>query len=157
MTKTAFLAVEAQYIASVAATAGVDSTDVLVLNIAEISVISLRMMARRSLLSTSVSVETAVQVPYGQQAYLQDQSLLNSNLNKNRLPSGTLVVNSSTPSPATTAPASSSSPAAAASSAIPIGAIIGGVAGLVGLGGLLAAVYQRQRLARICGYDKVQN
>jgi hypothetical protein len=152
MTKTAFLAVEAQYIASVAATAGVDSTDVLVLNIVEISTISLRMMARRSLLSTSVSVETAVQVPYGQQAYLQDQSLLNSNLNKNGLPSGTLVLNSSTPSPATPAPASSP---AAASSAVPIGAIIGGVAGLVGLGGLLAAVYQRQRLARICGYDKV--
>ena len=152
MTKTAFLAVEAQYIASIAATAGVDSTDVLVLNIVEISTISLRMMARRSLLSTSVSVETAVQVPYGQQAYLQDQSLLNSNLNKNGLPSGTLGVNSSTPSPATTAPAYSP---AAASSAVPIGAIIGGVAGLVGLSGLLAAVYQRQRLARICGYDKV--
>ena len=154
MTKSAFLSLEAQFISSVAATAGVGSENVVVLDIVELSTRSLRIMTRRALLATSVKVQTAVQVPYGHQAYLQDQSLLNSNLNKNGLPSGTLVMNSTIPGLTTPAPFSSP---AAGSDAVPISAIIGGVVGLCAFVILLTAVFRRASLADVCRRVKVRN
>ena len=136
MSKTAFLAVEVQYIASVAATAVVSSDFVNVLNIYEISTRSVGIMVRRSLLGTSVSVQTSVQVPYGQNGNLEDQSLLNSNLNKNGLPSGILMVNLSAPAPSPTA----------ASGSVPTGAIIGGAIGLVVL---IAAAFLYWRRTKV--------
>ena len=152
MAKYLFLAVEDRYIASVAATAGISSKNVVILNIVEISTRSHKIIGSRLLLTISVSVQTSVQVPYRQQAYIKNQSLLNSILIKNGLPSSTLVIDSLIPSPTTSVsatPAPASSPAS--SDAVLIGATIGGVATLFIL--LTVVLYWKQillTLAALC-------
>eukprot|EP00291_Cryptomonas_curvata_P014552 CAMPEP_0172154500 /NCGR_PEP_ID=MMETSP1050-20130122/2073_1 /TAXON_ID=233186 /ORGANISM="Cryptomonas curvata, Strain CCAP979/52" /LENGTH=288 /DNA_ID=CAMNT_0012823231 /DNA_START=411 /DNA_END=1277 /DNA_ORIENTATION=- len=135
MTKTAFIAKEDMYIASVASTAGVNRENVKVLGIEEVSARSSRIITGRLLLATSVHVQTSVLIPVGQQTNIKDQSLLNTNLNKNGLPSGTLVVqytytsatNLTTPAPGSGGSEPEAVPAAASN--VPIGAIVGGAVG----------------------------
>ena len=138
MSKNAFMAAEQGYIESVAATAGVIKENVMILDIEEISTRAFKALALRMLLGTSVSVTTSVLLASGQQTYIQDQSVLNSNLLKNGLPSGTLAVQSNntqsadsvTSSSATTvSPYSSGSDSSATTSNNPIGAIVGGAVG----------------------------
>ena len=138
MSKNAFMAAEQGYIESVAATAGVIKENVKILDIEEISTRASKAFALRMLLGTSVSVTTSVLLASGQQTYIQDQSVLNSNLLKNGLPSGTLAVQSNntqsadsvTSSSATTvSPYSSGSDSSATTSNNPIGAIVGGAVG----------------------------
>ena len=90
MTRTAFKAIQDKYIESVATTAGVISENVKILSVDEVS--TSRLITGRLLLAISVHVQTSVLIPMGQQARLSNQALLNSNLNKNGLPSGTLSV-----------------------------------------------------------------
>uniref|UniRef100_A0A7S0QWG2 NAD(P)(+)--arginine ADP-ribosyltransferase n=1 Tax=Cryptomonas curvata TaxID=233186 RepID=A0A7S0QWG2_9CRYP len=123
------------YIASVASTAGVNRENVKVLGIEEVSARSSRIITGRLLLATSVHVQTSVLIPVGQQTNIKDQSLLNTNLNKNGLPSGTLVVqytytsatNLTTPAPGSGGSEPEAVPAAASN--VPIGAIVGGAVG----------------------------
>jgi hypothetical protein len=139
MTKTAFLANENLYIASVATTAGVNRENVKILRIDEISSRSLRNNTERVLLATTLQVQTSVIVPIGQQTNIKDQMMLNSNLNKNGLPSGTLVVQHSNPSVGSVTtpapgPGGSGGEATSGSAATfnaPIGAIVGGAVGFL--------------------------
>ena len=152
MTKVAFLADQDKYIASVAATANVSPDNVQILSVDEVSA---RRIARRLLLATSVRVQTSVLLASGQAAAVQDQSLLNANLKKNRPPNGEFAVQNSaaisallqttsspaaglTPSPAiivsigaaATTPAPSDSRSGTAAST-PIGVIVGAAVGIV--------------------------
>ena len=90
MSQTAFLAIEERYIQSISTTAGVDPADVKILSINEISSRKFRVV--RLLLATAVRVQTSVILASSQMTNIENQSLLNSNLNQNGLPSGTLVV-----------------------------------------------------------------
>ena len=110
MTKTAFKAIEEKYIASVATTAGVTREKVKILSVDEVSTRSSSGINGRLLLATSVYVQTSVLVPLGQQTSLQDQKVLNSNLNKNGLPSGALVVQYKSYSTTTPMPGGSATP-----------------------------------------------
>ncbi len=118
MTRAAFLANEEKYISSVAATAGVNRENVKVVNVDEVSTRSSRTVTGRLLLATLVNVQTSVIIATGDQTYFRDQTVLNSNLNKNGLPSGTLVVQNilalssdiTTPSPASAQGTSEASP-----------------------------------------------
>ncbi len=138
MTKTVFVASQDKYVASVARTAGVNPGSVKILSIDEVSTRSSKIITSRLLLATSVRVQTSVIISMGQPSNLRDQSLLNSHLNENGLPSGTLIVQSTsnsildlaTPSPL---PGESGS---ASSSNVPLGAIVGGTVGFL----LFAAV-----------------
>jgi hypothetical protein len=140
MSRTVFIAIEDKYIASVATTAGVIRENVKILSIDEISGRSSKILTRRLLLATSVRVQTSVLIEIGQRSNIKDQSVLNSNLNKNGLPSGTLIVQSTylpadyttTPAPGAGSFAGSGSDAASASD-FPIGAIVGGTVGFSGL------------------------
>jgi hypothetical protein len=147
MTKAAFIAIEDRYIASVAATANVLPQNVMILSIDEISATSSRMITRVLLRGISVHVQTMVLIAVGQQTNIEDQSVLNTNLNKNGLPSGTLdvqqmnspvtvavaaaaVVTITTPAPGGSGLfGAATASGSAASSNIPIGAIVGGVGG----------------------------
>jgi hypothetical protein len=129
MTKTAFVANQDKYIASVARTAGVDPESVKILSIDEVSTRSSKIITSRLLLAISVRVQTSVIVSMGQQSNFKDQSLLNSHLNENGLPSGTLLVqptSNSTLDVATPAPLPGES-----SSNVPLGAIVGGTVGFL--------------------------
>ena len=140
MSKNAFIAAEQGYIESVAATACVFKENVKILDIEMISTRASKAFALRMLLGTSVAVTTSVLLASGQKTYIQDQSMLNSNLLKNGLPSGTLAVQSNnthwqsadsvtSPSATTPSPYSSDSDSAATTSNNPIGAIVGGAVG----------------------------
>ena len=157
MSKTEFLANEQKYITSVSITAGVARTNVKILNVKEIST---RRMALRLLLTPSVQVQTSVLLAYGQQTLIQDQSVLNANLISNGLPNCTLVVQNMTlflvggvtPSPGSDSngsgsfsiqtPTPSGSGSSTASS-VPIGKVVGCVAGFCALlvGGLTCYRY----------------
>jgi hypothetical protein len=136
MTKTVFISNQDKYITSVARTAGVSPENVKVLSIDEVSTRSSRIVSARLLMATSVHVQTSVLISMGQlsRSNIKDQGLLNSNLNENGLPSGTLVVQSTsksvlditTPSPL---PGGSAASGSAASSNVPLGAVIGGTVG----------------------------
>jgi hypothetical protein len=133
MSKSSFIEKEDMYINSVATTAGVTRENVKILSIDEVSVRSARIVTGRLLLEVSVHVQTSVIIAVGQQTYIKDQTVLNSNLNKNGLPSGTLVVQNPTVVNVT-APVSGPGDS---SSNVPVGAIVGGV---VGISVLLAAL-----------------
>ncbi len=92
MTKAVFIANEDKYIASVATAAGVNQENVKILNIDEVTTRNSKMVSARLLLATSVHVQTSVLTAIGQPTNIRDQSVLNSNLIRNGLPSGTLVV-----------------------------------------------------------------
>ena len=92
MSQAEFIAIEKIYIDCVAATAGVDPENVEILGIDEVS--TRKFTAVRLLLATAVRVQTSVLLPVARQNDIEDQSALNRNLNKNGLPSGTLVVQS---------------------------------------------------------------
>jgi hypothetical protein len=92
MTKTTFIANEDKYIASVATSAGVSQENVKILNVEEVSTRTSRIVSARLLLAISVQVQTSILTPIGQPTHIEDQSVLNSNLIRNGLPSGTLVV-----------------------------------------------------------------
>jgi hypothetical protein len=92
MSKTDFLANEKLYIASVASTADVNSENVKILSIDEISTRSAS--SGRLLMAVSVNVQTSILIASGQHSNINDQTLLNSNLNKNGLPSGRLIMQS---------------------------------------------------------------
>jgi hypothetical protein len=156
MTKAAFLTKENLYIASVATTAGVNRENVKVLSIDEISSRSLRSYTGRLLLAAYVQVQTSVLVPIGQQPYIKDQLVLNSNLNNNGLPSGTVVVQHLYPSVGsgtTPAPGPGDSvgeeTGSAATSNAPIGTIVGGAVGFLILlvGSFLALRFRKNCLA----------
>ncbi len=106
MTKTDFLANQDIYIVSVAKTAGTNPENVKILSVEEVSARSLKIISARLLLATFVRVKTSVLISASQQNNIKDQSLLNSNLNKNGLPSGILVIqytsvlDATTPAPA---------------------------------------------------------
>jgi hypothetical protein len=164
MTKAAFNAIQDKYIASVATAAGVSRENVKILSIDEVSTRSSRFITGRLLLATSVHVQTSVLIPVGQQTSIKDQSVLNSNLNKNGLPSGTLFAQYSYTSAAntTTTPTpggsggsgteAASVSGAATSSNLPIAATVGG--GVGGFSALLAITFlafryhRRNRTAR---------
>ena len=157
MSKNAFMAAEQGYIESVAATAGVIKENVKILDIEEISTRASKAFALRMLLGTSVSVTTSVLLASGQQTYIQDQSVLNSNLLKNGLPSGTLAVQSNntqsadsvTSSSATTvSPYSSGSDSSATTSNNPIGAIVGGAVGGLALIAVVILVGRKRNQVR---------
>ena len=158
MTKTAFVAIQDMYIASVATTAGVVRENVKILSIDEVSTRSSVIITGRSLLTSSVRIQTSVLIPVGQQTSIQDQSLLNNNLNKNGLPSGTLVVQSTYTSTANTtvltpggSGASGTEVASVSGAAsLPIAAIVGGAVGFSALVAftLLAFRYTRNHMAR---------
>ncbi len=133
MTRTAFVANQDKYVASVARTAVVNTESVQILSIDEVSTRSSRIITSRLLLATSVRVQTSVMISMGQQSNLRDQSLLNSYLNENGLPSCTLLVQSSSNSilnVATPAPLPGES-GSASSSYMPLGAIVGGTVGFM--------------------------
>jgi hypothetical protein len=151
MTKADFIANQDKYIASVATTAGVVPENVKILSIDEVSTSS-RIITARSLLATSVIVQTSVMLALGQQTNIKDQSLLNNNLKVNGLPSGTLVVQYTYTSIAnvTPAPLSGGSGAVNASGAteslnVLLGAIVGGT---VGSAVLVAVAYLALRLRK---------
>ncbi len=156
MTKSVFIANEDMYIASVAVTAGVLRENVKILSIDEVSTRSSRIITGRLLLAASVRVQTSVQIAAGQQTNIKDQTVLNSNLNKNGLPSGTLVVqynyvsgvSITTPAPGT----GGSDPGAsnAASSNVPLGAVVGGAVGFSVLlaGSILALRWRKKHVVR---------
>jgi hypothetical protein len=154
MTKTAFVAIQDIYIASVATTAGVIRENVKILSIDEVSTRSSRIIAGRFLLSASVRVQTSVLIPVGQQTSIQDQTALNRNLNKNGLPSGTLVVqntytstaNTTTLTPGGSGGSGTEAAVVPASSNVPIAAIVGGA---VGFSALLAITILAFRYAKI--------
>ncbi len=153
LTKIIFILNEDKYIASVATTAHVFPQNVKILRIDEISTRFSRTITGRLLLSTSVRVQTSVLIAIGQQTNIRDQSVLNGNLNKNGLPSGTLVVQNflssvvdvstltltPTPSPGGIGSANSDSGssqslsqdavASSTSSSVPIGVIVGSTVG----------------------------
>ncbi len=124
MTKTYFIANQDLYISSVAQTAGVKSDMVKILSIDEVSTRASKIITGRLLLAASIQVQTSVIIAVGQHTDIKDQSVLNGNLNKNGLPSGTLVVQ--TPSVVVTTPASGPG-----DSNVPVGAIIGGTVGFL--------------------------
>jgi hypothetical protein len=124
MAKSYFIANQDLYISSVAQTAGVKSNMVKILSIDEVSTRSSRIVTGRLLLAASIQVQTSVIVAVGQHTDKIDQNVLNGNLNKNGLPSGTLVVQ--TPSVVVTAPASGPG-----DSNVPVGPIIGGTVGFL--------------------------
>jgi hypothetical protein len=131
MTKTVFVANQDKYVASVARTAGVNPESVKILSIDEVSTRSSKIITSRLLLAMSVRVQTSVIISMGQQSNLRDQSLLNSHLNENGLPSGTLLVQSTSNSIldiATPAPLPGES-GSASTSDVPLGAIVGGTVG----------------------------
>ncbi len=133
MTKTVFVANQDKYVASVARTAGVNPESVKILSIDEVSTRSSKIITSRLLLATSVRVQTSVIISVGQQSNLRDQSLLNSHLNENGLPSGTLLVQKSSNSildVATPAPLPGES-GSASSSNVPLGSIVGGAVGFL--------------------------
>ncbi len=164
MTKAAFNAIQDKYIASVATAAGVSRENVKILSIDEVSTRSSRFITGRLLLATSVHVQTSISIPVGQQTSIKDQAVLNSNLNKNGLPSGTLVVlniytsaanTTTTPTPGGSGGSGTEAPSvsgAATSSNLPIAAIVGGGVGgfsaLALLAICLAFRYRRNRTAR---------
>jgi hypothetical protein len=141
MTKAVFLSNQDRYIASVAATAGVLPENIKIVSIDEISTRSSRIITARLLLATSVIVQTSVLIAVGQKTSIKDQSILNSNLNGNGLPSGTLVVQDAdksvadvtTPVPWPIGLGAQTAPASAASPNVQIYAIIGGTVGLCAL------------------------
>ncbi len=92
MSKTDFIANKDRYIASVASTANVTKENVEVLTIDEVSTRSSRDISRLLLATSAVRIQTSVLIAIGQHTNFEDQSLLNSNLNKNGLPSGRLIV-----------------------------------------------------------------
>ncbi len=87
MSKTEFVAYEDKYIASVASAAHVLLEKVKILSIDEMSTRSVRQISGRLLLATKIRVKTSVLIEIGRPTNV-DQFLLNSNLNKNGLPSG---------------------------------------------------------------------
>jgi hypothetical protein len=151
MTKAAFKSIQDKYIASVATAAGVSRENVKILSIDEVSTRSSRFITGRLLLATSVHVQTSIPIPVGQQTSIKDQAVLNSNLIKNGLPSGTLVVLNSytsaastttTPTPGGSGGSGTEAPSvsgAATTSNWPIAATVGGgVAGFFSALALLA-------------------
>ena len=93
MTRTAFKAMQDTYIESIATTAGVSRENVKIVSVEEVSTQSSRNHhTDRLLLAISIHIQTSVLLPMGQQARLSDQTVLNRNLNKNGLPSGSIVV-----------------------------------------------------------------
>ena len=157
MSKNAFMAAEQGYIESVAATAGVIKENVKILDIEEISTRASKAFALRMLLGTSVSVTTSVLLASGQQTYIQDQSVLNSNLLKNGLPSGTLAVQSNNTQSADSvsslsatipSPYSSGSDSSATTSNNPIGAIVGGAVGGLALIAVVILVGRKRNQVR---------
>jgi hypothetical protein len=92
MTKPAFIAKKDKYIDSVATSAGVSQENVEILNVEEVSTRTSRIISARSLLAISVQVQTSILTPTGQPTRIEDQTVFNSNLIRNGLPSGTLVV-----------------------------------------------------------------
>jgi hypothetical protein len=163
MTKTEFFAIEDKYIVSVATTANVIRENVKVISIDEISTRSFRMILGRVLLATSVHVQTSVLVGAGQQTLtdINFQSELNRNLNKNGIPSGSLVVqykkvasvDITTPAPdlvclgGTVAEGMTRS---AAASNFPVGAVIGGSVGFAVLLGITVLAFVcRKRLRKL--------
>lgn len=157
MTKSAFMTNQALYIASIAKTAGVLVENIKILSVDEVSSRSLRTVSGRLLLAASVRVLTSILIPVGQQTSIKDQAVLNSNLNQNGLPSGTLVVqdasgytsasNTATPSPNAGVSLPEAASGSATSSNIPIGAIVGGAGGFLVL---LAATVLMLRYKRNC-------
>ena len=128
MSKAEFLSVEAKYIESVAITAGVVHANVKILSVKEIST---RMMALRLLLATSVSVQTSVLLDSGQQTHIGNQTVLNTNLNRNGLPSSVLVAQNVVPSLVNgSADVSTPVPIGSGSNA-PIGIVAGCVGGAI--------------------------
>jgi hypothetical protein len=125
MSKAWLITKQDMYISSVATTAGVARENVKILSIDEVSTRSSRISTERLLLGVSVSVQTSVIIVAGQQTYIKDQTVLNSNLNTNGLPSGTIfvqspsVVKETTPAPAL------------GGSNLPLGPIVGGAIGLL--------------------------
>jgi hypothetical protein len=140
MSKAEFLKVEDKYIESVAETAGVVRENVQIVSINEIFTRASKRIAIRRLLATSVRVRTSILLASGQKTQIQDQSVLNTNLNKYSLPSGTVeldVMNTSTAVPSgvsitTPVPVSSGS---SAGSNVPmlVGIIVGAAVGVIAL------------------------
>jgi hypothetical protein len=157
MTKTAFIAIEENYIVSVASTAGVIRENVKILGIDEISTRTSKVFTQRLLLTTSVNVQTSILIAVNEQTYIANQTVLNSNLNKNGLPSGTLVVqyppghtvtslvNETTPAPDIRGSGGSVAENSSGSSSVPVGVIVGGVVGFVFFfAGILLALHKRK-------------
>ncbi len=150
MTKTIFIASEQKYISSIAMTARVIPENVKILSIDEVSMRSFRNISRRLLLGSSVKVQTSILIAIGQQTYIKDQSVLNSDLNKNGLPSATLVQYThtsvgdvTTPAPEPKVSGSSEAENVSGSTNVLIGAIVGGTGGLMVL---LAVTFLALRL-----------
>ena len=147
-----FILSEERYIESVAKTAGVDPGNVKVLSINEIS--TREFTAVRLLLATAVRVQTSVLLASTQRNYIENQTLLNSNLNKNSLPSCTLVVQSTnqtifiTATPAPNVLVVSIVSGNASASYAPIPMIVGGIVGFVVL--TAGAVLIRRFILKAC-------
>jgi hypothetical protein len=165
MTKAVFMAYQDKYIASVAKTADVIQENVKILSIDEFSTESLRIITARSLLAISVSVQTSVLIVIGHQSNIKDQSMLNSNLNENGLPSGTLTVHSShtsvgnvtTPGPWPGGTEAATAPGSAASSNISIGYIVGGIVGFSVLVGLIFLALRSRKNKLVSAQRPIEN
>jgi hypothetical protein len=170
MTKAAFIAIEDRYIASVAATANVLPQNVMILSIDEISTTPSRMITRMLLRGISIHVQTMILIAVGQQTNIEDQSVLNTNLNKNGLPSGTLgmqqmnsavtvtvaaaLVTITTPAPGGSGLlGAATASGSAASSNIPIGAIVGGVGGAAVLSVVTFLALRYKKKIEACPYN----
>jgi hypothetical protein len=134
MTKSIFAANEYRYISSVATTAGVVRENVKVLSIDEIATQTSRKMIRLLRLAIFIHVKTSILMEIGQITNIQE-SLLNSNLQKYGLPSGTLFIQNVNTSVVTNVSVGPGSTAASADN-IPIGAIVGGAGGFAVLVGV---------------------
>lgn len=161
------MAYQDKYIASVAKTADVIQENVKILSIDELSTESLRIITARSLLAISVSVQTSVLIVIGQQSNIKDQSMLNSNLNENGLPSGTLTVHSSHtsvvnvtapgPWPGGTEAATAPGSAASSESNISIGYIVGGIVGFSVLVGLIFLALRSRKNKLVSAQGPIEN
>lgn len=154
MSKSAFLAFERRYIASIASTAGVTIGSIKILSVVEISTRSSKSTTfGRSLLALSVQVKTSVLLAAGQHANIEVQSVLNDNLIKNGLPSGTLEILQSAYSDfagVSGVPVSTPEPAKSGSSTesthIQLGTLVGViVGGTVGVTVVSCLVYRKWR------------
>jgi hypothetical protein len=145
MTVRAFSNMEDLYILSIAATANVNTIDVKILDVNEVSRRSLS-IPMLLLSASNIQIKTSVLLGEQEVKRLLNEALLNQNLNANGLPDGrvALVVqdaNSSAAVQSGNIPISPGSPSpsvgaesvnsAAASSTFPIGAVAGGAAGCV--------------------------
>ena len=92
MTKQDFLVKQVQYVNSIAIAANSVIQDIQITDVTEVFRRSVLFSTKRFLLGTSVQVQTSVKTSSDRLTSLEDQSLINSYLNQNGLPNGTLII-----------------------------------------------------------------